>query len=643
MCGIAGLVRRHGAVAETELLRMAAAIAHRGPDGQGVHVDGNVGLAHRRLAVIDTSPAGRQPMFSADGAVAVVYNGEIYNFRELRTRLEARGYAFRSRTDSEVVLAAYLLDGIEAVRGFNGMFAFALWDARVRRLYLVRDRYGIKPLYHARFGDTFSFGSEVRALLAGPGGRAEVNPEALNEYFTFQNLLGSHTLFAGVSLLPPATIAWLDVGEHGFGELRETRYWDYDFSRPDESLSLEDAEAETTRLFRQAVRRQLVSDVPVGCYLSGGMDSGSLTAVAAGELPGMAVFTCGFHLQDVAGVEREYDERADAEVMARHCGVEHYQQVLGPQDLQRSLPTVVRHLEDLRVGMSYPNYFAARLASRFVTVCLSGAGGDELFGGYPWRYFPVLGARSREQFVEQSFGFWERLVPAGDKAAFFQPAVRRRVDADAPFAAFRAAFAPEGSGPRAPEDNVYDALYFDARHFLHGLLLVGDRLAMASGLEERVPFLDDDLVAFAQRIPARHKLAGLDAVLRTLSAGGTTAGYRDSREGKYVLRRAMRHIVPAAVAERRKQGFSAPEEAWSRGPNLEFIRRTLLRPGAASAEYVDPAYVRAVLERHLAGENRRLLIWSLLCFETWCQTFLAGQPGAVADAREPAAAAGAAA
>ena len=635
MCGIAGLVRRHGAVTTAELLRMGRAIAHRGPDGEGVHLDGGVGLVHRRLAVIDTSPAGRQPMLSPDGAVALVYNGEIYNYRELRAEFEARGYSFRSRTDSEVLLAAYLLDGIDAVRRFNGMFAFALWDARVGRLFLARDRYGIKPLYLARFGDTFSFGSEIRALLAGPGASAQVNPEALNEYFTFQNLLGTHTLFAGVHMLPPATIAWMDAGPHGFGELKQRAYWDYDFSAPDEGMTARDAEEETTRLFRQAVRRQLVSDVPVGCYLSGGMDSGSITAVAAGEIPGMATFTCGFQMEGVGGVEREYDERGAAQAMAHHCGVEHYQQVLGPGDLRRSLRTVVRHLEDLRVGMSYPNYFAARLASKFVTVCLSGAGGDELFGGYPWRYYPVLDAATRDDFVTRSFRFWERLVPAGQKAAFFRPGVMAGVDAGAPFEAFRAAF-PAAAARRRPEDNVHDALYFDARHFLHGLLIVGDRLAMASGLEERVPFLDDDLVAFAQRIPARHKLGNLETVLR---GGGALDGYQDSRDGKHVLRRAMRSVIPEEAAARRKQGFSPPDESWIRGPNLAFVRGMLLSPGAASADFIEPAFVRNVVDRHLAGENQRLLIWSLLSFEAWCQEFLAGRPEAGEPAAEPALAA----
>jgi asparagine synthase (glutamine-hydrolysing) len=630
MCGIAGAVRLDGSsVNPRELRLMGDALAHRGPDGDGFHTDGPVGLAHRRLAIIDLSDAGRQPMFSADGQVALVYNGEVYNFRDLRREYAQRGYAFRSRTDSEVLLAGYLLDGIDFVRRCNGMFAFALWDARIRRLFLVRDRYGIKPLYTARRGSTLLFGSEVRALLAHPEGRAGLDPAAMVEYFTFQNLLGQHTLFEGVSLLDPGTIASIDPDEGARAVLHRRRYWDFDFSRPDASLTAHDAEAQTLAAFTRAVDRQMVSDVPVGSYLSGGMDSGSIAAVAARSLPRLSTFTCGFQVQGVEGVEAGYDERTAAEAMAARFGTEHFEQVIAPADLPATLPAVVRHLEDLRVGMSYPNYLAARLASKFVTVCLSGAGGDELFGGYPWRYYKVFRAGGREAFLDGYYAYWQRLVKDGDRAAFFQPGVLAATDPDGPRQAFRKMFTDNPAlGYDTPEDLVGNTLWFEAKTFLHGLLIVGDRLAMAHSLEERVPFLDDDLVALAQRIPVNLKLGNFER-FKAMSDDEARRflGYVETDDGKQVLRHAMAHLIPRETIERRKQGFSAPEESWARGPNRAFVERMLLSSDTVSAEWIRPEYVREVVRRHMDGrENHRLLLWSLLSFEEWCRAFLAGAP-----------------
>lgn len=608
---------------------MGAAVAHRGPDAEGFHRDGRVGLAHRRLSVIDLSDAAGQPMLGAGGEVALVYNGEVYNFRELREEYVARGYAFRSRTDSEVVLAAYLLDGIGAVRRFNGMFAFAIWDRRIRRLFVVRDRYGIKPLYTARWGSALVFASEISALLAHPDARRGLDPHALNEYFTFQNQIGERTLFAGVRLVPPGTICWVDADEGPDAPLHRERYWDFDFAHADDRMEAEEAEAETLRLFQRAVQRQLVSDVPVGSYLSGGMDSGSIAAVAARHLPRLATFTCGFQMEGVAGVEAGYDERVGAEAAAARIGSEHFEQVIGPADLPATLPVVVRHLEELRVGMSYPNYLAARLASRFVTVCLSGAGGDELFGGYPWRYYRVFRAPGRESFMDGYYRYWQRLVPDAEKARLFQPGVLAEVDPGGSRAAFDAVFRESSSlDYGSPERRVEACLYFEAKTFLQGLLLVGDRLAMASGLEERVPFLDNDLVDFAQRIPVRHKLGNFER-FRDLPEreAARFRGYVEADDGKQVLRRAMARLIPPEAAHRGKQGFSAPEESWMRGPNRDFVQRMLLSRDTVSAEFIRPEFVRGMIDRHMeGGENQRLLLWSLLCFEEWCRAFLAGAP-----------------
>jgi len=513
MCGISGILNLDGAPAAPEVLHaMAETIRHRGPDGEGILAEGPFGFGHRRLAVIDLSEAGEQPMATVDGRFVISYNGEVYNFAELRPELEAEGVVFRSRCDTEVVLYALARWGEAALERFNGMFALALWDRERRELLLARDRYGIKPLYWMRAGDAVLFGSEVKALLVHPGVRATVDREALLEYLTFQNLFSDRTLFHGVSMLPPGSLLRVTEAE-GPGTPR--RFWDFAFREPaaDERADEREYLEELDRLFRQAVHRQLVSDRPVGSYLSGGMDSGSITAVAAPEFEDMSTFTVGFDLSSASGMELGFDERAKAERMSYLFGTEHYEMVLKAGDLERVMPALTWHLEDPRVGQSYPNFYAARLASRFVTVVLSGAGGDELFGGYPWRYYRAAVNASFDDYVAKYYAFWQRLLPEDAVPRMFSPiwADVRHVDTRALFAGV---FGEHADQVQRPEDYVNLSLYLEARTFLHGLLVVEDKLSMAHSLETRLPFLDNDLVDFAQTVPVGLKLGNLAEVVR---------------------------------------------------------------------------------------------------------------------------------
>ena len=380
MCGIAGLLELAGRPVHPGMLEgMGRTLRHRGPDDSGVYVDGAIGLANVRLAVIDTSSAGHQPMSSADGRYVIVYNGELYNFRDLATELADRGHSFDSRTDTEVALRAYEW-GAACLDRFNGMFAFAIWDSHQGELFIARDRLGIKPLYYTQIGGMFAFGSEVKALLSA-GYRAQVSPVGLSEYFTFQNILSDATLFEGVRMLGAGH--YLQIGR-GDSAPRLTRYWDLDF-RPEESVSA-DEWVKVRAAFENAVVRQLVSDVPIGSYLSGGVDSSSIALVATRSTPRLMTFTGGFDMKSVTGFETVFDERADAEAIARLGPTEHYTMVMHSGDMAWVLPELVWHLEDLRLGMAYQNHYMARLASKFVTVALAGTGGDELFAGYPWRY-----------------------------------------------------------------------------------------------------------------------------------------------------------------------------------------------------------------------------------------------------------------
>jgi asparagine synthase (glutamine-hydrolysing) len=618
MCGITGFIHLDGTPASPPILqKMTDAIAHRGPDGEGQWIEGNMGIGHRRLAIIDLSPAGHQPMISADHRYVLSYNGEIYNFRELRSELEAAGYWFRSRTDSEVVLNALAAWGTKALDRFNGMFALALWDRKEHTLLLARDRYGIKPLYYAQSGTAFAFGSEVKALLAHPAFRAELDKEALVEYFTFQNFFTDRTLFKGVRLFPAGYWGTFTTDEG----LQVHRYWDYEFQEPENPASEEEYIQELDRLFRQAVSRQLVSDVDVGAYLSGGMDSGSITALAAQQLPYMKSFTCGFDLHSASGMELGFDERKRAELMSYLFQTEHYEMVLKAGDMERVMPEFAWHLEEPRVGQSYPNYYAAQLASKFVKVVLSGSGGDELFGGYPWRYYRAACNDNFDEYVEKYYRYWQRLVDNRVLWRLFAP-IKAEVGHVWTQDVFRNVFRKHEHSLKRPEDYINHSLCFEARTFLHGLLVVDDKLSMAHSLETRVPFLDNDLVDFAMKVPIRLKLAHLDHVIRA-NENELARYYERTTDGKTILRRVMTRYVPSEIVGAEKQGFSAPDASWFKGESIEYVKKTLLSPQARIYEYFDMAVVRELVQEHLEGKlNRRLFIWSLLNFEWWCRCYL---------------------
>ena len=607
----------------SSLVEMAKSIEHRGPDDEGFYLDGPIGLAHKRLSIIDTSPKGRQPMTSKDGKWIVVFNGCIYNYKELRLELKSKGYYFHSESDTEVLVEGLAAYGPSFFERLNGMFAVGAWNTEEKCLYLSRDRFGVKPLYYWFNGKTIVFSSEIKGIIKHPDYVRDIDLGALNEYFTFQNLFTYRTLFKDIVMLPQANTVKVNSQS---SYIQHHSWWDYDFSEPDETMTFEDARSETLRLFEQAVERQMAADVPVGSYLSGGMDSGSVTAVASRYVDRLSTFTCGFDMSEVSGREANFDERRDAELMANYFKTQQFEQVMNAGDIRHSLPSLVYHLEDLRVGMSYPNYYIARLASKFVKVCLQGTGGDELFGGYPWRYYHVFSSLSQKDFFDQYYGFWQRLVPDKDKSELFQESIKRQINPEEPREVFERVFTfNQKLEYDRPEDHIQNSLYFEIKTFLNGLLIVGDKLSMAHGLEERFPFLDNDLVDFAQKIPVRHKLGNLHKELRRIdeNTDQKKKRYKEFDDGKNVLRKAMMDLIPKDIIQRKKQGFSAPDESWYRGENARYVREVLLNNETVSSQFLNPNYVQRIVKEHTEEHiNHRLLIWSMLNFELWCRTYL---------------------
>jgi asparagine synthase (glutamine-hydrolysing) len=659
MCGIAGVVSRGDRPVEPAAVkRMTDVLAHRGPDDAGIAffepgrganggwccsftdpafahdnehlpVYGGaycqdelrrgrfaVGLGHRRLAILDLTHHGHQPMAGADQRHWIVFNGEIYNFRELRAELETRGRRFRTRTDTEVILQLWEEHGPAALSMLDGMFALAIYDRLEHTVTLARDRFGVKPLYYAATQDFVVFGSEIKSLFAGGLVEASIEPAGLVEYLTFQNTFGDGTIWSNVQLLEPGCV--LTVRPGLIGKVRPQRFHD-GFPPFDTSSSNDFNAADAVALtFSDAVERQLVSDAPVGAYLSGGMDSGSIVAAAARRIPRLLTFTGGFDLTNVNGLEQGFDERPLAERLSYLLQTEHYAVVLHAGDMPAAMERLTWHMDDPRVGMCHQNWYVAKLASRFVKVCLAGTGGDELFAGYPWRYRHATTADDTEAFDDAYFADWHRLLPRDEVGRLFVPEVRSLTEG------VRAAFdtvmdnAPAWQSDAPAWENLLQrALHFEFRTFLHGLLITEDRISMAHGLEARVPFLDNALADLAFHVRPAMKTRRVA-----------------TRQGKRVLRKAMRANLPQEFLDQKKQGFSPPDENWYRGPSMDYIKMILFDRRTLERPWFDHGFVRSMLDEHFSGRrNHRLLIWSLLSVE-WIQRHFAGSATPVE--RQPA-------
>ncbi|MCK4908558.1 MAG: asparagine synthase (glutamine-hydrolyzing), partial [Planctomycetes bacterium] len=570
----------------------------------------NLALGHRRLSIIDLSPAGHQPMANRKKTIWITYNGEIYNYQELRTGLIKKGYEFFSNTDTEVIIYLYKEFGEDCVKKLNGIFAFAIWDGRPgqNKLFLARDRCGAKPLYYTVAQNNFIFASEIKAILEVEGVSRKLNSAALVEYFTFQNTFGETTLFENIKLLDAGHTLTVQ-GEN----IIKKQYWDFEFT--EEKDRGEKYYADRLQdIFKAAIKRQLMSDVPVGSYLSGGMDSGSITALAALNIPRLMTFTGGFDLTNVSGFEAHFDERRDAELMATTFKTEHYQMVIHAGDFEWALPRVVWHIEDLRVGMCYPSYYIARLASKFVKVVLGGAGGDEIFGGYPWRYRFAQKCKDHDEFNTNYYQYWQRLIKDQDKADFFTPEMMKSTSNYSSFDKFKS-ISDQTVSLKQP---MKKAMYFEAKTFLHGLLVLEDKLSMAHSLESRVPLLDNELIDFMMAMPTKY-LVNHDWAEKHWAGDENMAG-------KYIFKKSLTEVLPESIINKRKQGFSAPEQSWYKRQLTEYVEDILLDKLTLGRGYFQPKTIRKIVKEHMEDKvNHRLLIWSLLCFEWWQRIFIEGK------------------
>ena len=643
MCGIAGRFNfdPSHAVSAERLVAMTDAVMHRGPDAGGYHLDGAIGLGHRRLSIIDLA-TGDQPIGNEDGTVQVIFNGEIYNFVDVRRELLSHGHRFRTNSDTEVIAHGYEQWGERCVEKFRGMFAFAVWDANARRLLLARDRLGVKPLYYAPVPGGLVFGSEIKSLLADPDVPREWRADALDAYLTLLYIPAPDTVYRGISKLPPAHVL---VAERG--TIRTSRYWDLEFTGDGDPAREEEYLAELDDQLREAVQLRLVSDVPLGAFLSGGIDSSTVVAymVETSAAPPVTI-AVGFDQQD-------FDEVRHAETVARHLGCEFHALTASPE-VETLLPKLAWHFDEPFADSSaVPTYYVSKAARELVTVALSGDGGDELWAGYArhrvehWEQrvrtalgpavraaawlgqalpLSVKGARSLRHLAadpDQAYAFKHAygMFEPDAKGRLYSGDFRSAVNGYDPFAAFRDAYRSCGS-----KDPLDRSMYVDARtYMIDDVLTKVDRMSMAVSLEAREPLLDHRLLEFAARVPASLKL-------------------KDGRS-KYLLRRVLEKRVPRAIVERKKSGFAAPIGEWLRGPLAPMATELLLDGRLRDRGIFNQGEVTRLWQEHRSGHSdHRHRLWQLIMLELWFRAFIdntatrmdaAAGPAAVATLQAP--------
>jgi asparagine synthase (glutamine-hydrolysing) len=629
MCGIAGIVQfdPRARVEQTRVARMRDALHYRGPDGAGIFVENNVGLGHRRLAIVDLA-GGHQPMANEDESIWVVFNGEIYNHAQLRSGLEARGHRYRSRSDTETILHLYEDMGERCVERLRGMFAFAIWDRGRQRLLLARDRLGIKPLYYACTDGELLFASEITAILAARI-RPALNPGILPEFLATRYVSGDETFFKGVrKLLPGRTLSWsLDRGLH------ERRYWSLPPVSDTRDVSF-DVEARELRVaLTRAIESHLMSDVPLGVFLSGGLDSTGIAALTAPMLDEpLRTFAVGFD-------EPEANELSYARLAAQAVGAEHHEVVVSPQEFFAALPSLVWHEDEpMAFPSSVPLYFVSRLARQHVKVVLTGEGADELFLGYnryrvtAWNerlgrvYAGTVPARARagiarlvgalprqaRRYATRSFLalaesprslFFENFAVFGDAARQRLFAGGQTGAAADPYAAGLQCYEEGSGGPLGRMSDV------DLQTHLVELLMKQDQMSMAASIESRVPFLDHEFVEHVAAMPARLKLRGWQT--------------------KAILRRALADVIPKPILRRRKMGFPVPVGQWLRGPFWSVVREFVLAPRALERRLFDVGAVRQLADEHRTGRSEHGdRLWLLINLEIWQRLFLDGEDAA---------------
>jgi asparagine synthase (glutamine-hydrolysing) len=629
MCGICGKLNfEKGASVRPSLIRaMMDTIRHRGPDDEGLHVASEVGLGFRRLSIIDLSH-GHQPLSNEDGTVWIVFNGEIYNYRELRKFLLSKGHVFKTQSDTEVIVHLYEELGPQCLEKLRGMFAFAIWDENAKILFLARDRVGIKPLYYSLTDKAIVFASEIKAILADPSINRELAPEIIDRFLTFLYVPGEETLLKGVRKLAPGHYLLI---KNGKAELRQ--YWDLQFSKPPNSLSLDDAENELSNLLAEAVELHMIADVPVGVLLSGGVDSTAVLSFAAERTDKeISSYTVGFSDSGIA------DERPYAKLAAESFGTQHHEMTITARDFAEFLPRYVWHMEEpVCEPPAIAMYYVSKLAKNYVKVLLSGEGGDEAFAGYSnyrnilwlerlkhvlpvlngaassglskvnsWfhssrvaKYAPLLNATFPDYYYSRTSSPYR--YSGNGLGELYSADFERSIDREYTIEPVQKLFS------KVKDQGILDQmLYFDTKTWLpDDLLIKADKMTMANSLELRVPLLDHRVLEFAAALPADYKVRGFSL--------------------KYILKRALSKRVPRAILKRKKAGFPVPYDSWMRGDLKDWLGGILLDRETSARGYFRKNTIEKLLSENASSGRYSKELFSLAVLELWHRQFLGNE------------------
>lgn len=599
MCGIfCAVTFKSESLSEKSVYQSIQSMEHRGPDSLGVTIHKNVGLAQCRLAILDLSSKGEQPMRDRENNSDLIFNGEIYNFKEIRQELEKLNVTFESNSDTEVVLKSINIWGANAFKKFNGMFSIIYYNETSSTLLIARDRYGIKPLYWSFRKNQLVFSSEIRAIKKFFEKDKElkwtINSQSLDEYMIYQNIISDESIFEYISMFPAGHYAEIQTTD--YKKIVFKKFWEWQFYNSNLRKSTLDDEVIIENMLQKSVRRQLVGDVKIGALLSGGVDSSLITYYAHEFLKNIETFTIGFENMESDTNFNDMDELSHAVKFAADHGLDHYFLKLKNDDFLDSIPKIVTILEEPRMGQSYPNFFANKLASREVKVLLAGTGGDEIFGGYPWRYFINEHLDNWKDFIRYKFHASHKILSEEELLKIYFLDNNR--DLNAHFEKFKLFFAPFTSEEMNYENKINANLQFDTNTFLKGLLTVEDKLGMNFSIETRFPFLDNDLVDFATRIPANKKVN-----LRR----------HTKNEGKLILRKIVNKNMGSEIANRKKQGFSGPDESWFRSEKANNLIKSQMDRNLPIWQYLNFSETNKIIESHQYKKtNRRLFIWSFL-------------------------------
>ena len=606
MCGLLGVFSNQKLNHRKKFQTSLNLLNHRGPDAQGTHYDKNIYFGHKRLAIVDLSKNALQPMHSKENDYVIIYNGELYNYQIIKKKLVKKGYKFFSNSDTEVVLNSIIEWGENIIKEFDGMFAFAIWNKKKNNLIIARDRYGIKPLYYSFTKKFFIFSSEIKSIKKYLNVEQKLDKFAINEYFAFQNIISNRTFYENIKLFPSGNFLVLDKKDIGNNNYNFTEYWDFNFLQKKKNLNEGNTRLKIKSILEKSIKSQIIGNVKIGSYLSSGVDSSSICFLAKDKIKKFTTFTCGSSLKMVENKDKVFDETNNVEKIAKFLKLNNCHYQIQAKNIFESLRKIVFFLEDPRVGQSYPNFYASRLVKKNgYKVVFSGTGADEIFGGYPWRYFFI---KKKMKYSEFKNKYFLKLFKLFQTKKYFDIVMKKKFKIKKNYlkkCVYAILDKQFGTSKKfiLPDEALSLSLYFEAKTFLKGLLIVEDKLSMANSIETRLPYLNNELVDFVSKIPNKYRFS-----------------YNDNEKqivGKKILRNIVRRFLPKNILLK-KQGFSTPDSSWFKKQLKNKLKKYYLNKNNFLFKILNYDLIVKKFNEHFAGKNNfRLLIWSVIYSETF--------------------------